>query len=150
MQNVISFWTWYQRQTPTLVPFSCLNQGSALLIRPKSTRFCKMWSRFGLDTNTNANSSTILVFDIKVARYSFGLNRRDCAKCDLVLDLIPKTNANSSTIIVFDIKVARYWYWPKSTQFCKKWSRFGLDTKTNANSSTILVFESRLRAIHLA
>ena len=98
-----------------------------------------MWSRCWTIHKTNANSSTIFVFEIKLRAIDLAYNRRDSAKCDLVL-VRYKTNANSSTIFVFN-PVARYWF-GYNRRDSTKCDLVLYDTKTNANSSTIFVFES--------
>ena len=99
LRNVISFWT-IQKQTPTLVPFSCLNQVACYWfgLNRRDSAKCDLVLD---DTNTNANSSTILVFNIQLSAIDLAYNRRDSTKCDLVLN-DTKTNANSSSILVYE------------------------------------------------
>ena len=89
-----------QKQTPTLVPFSCLNKVARYWfgLNRRDSAKCDLVLD---DTNTNANSSPILVFNIQLSAIDLAYNRRDSAKCDLVLN-DTKTNANSSTILVFE------------------------------------------------
>ena len=100
-----------------------------------------MWSRFGLDTNTNANSSTILVFESRFRAIDLALIDAILQNVKSCFGLDTNTNANSSTILVYKSSCALL-ILRQNRRDSAKCDLVLDDTNTNANSSTILVYKS--------